>query len=75
MRTNVWGTIQAGSPQGKFSAPAMELYLCSSLGSHPGGSLFWIVLGPIFKLKKRPERGRLNFTTVNRVLFYYLGSV
>jgi predicted MFS family arabinose efflux permease len=56
MRTIVWGTIPAGSLLGGI--------LCTSLGIIPtlvigalvaGGSFFWIVLGPIFKLNKQPE--------------------
>jgi hypothetical protein len=56
MRTLVWGTIPAGSLLGGIS--------CTSLGIIPtliiggliaGSSVLWIVLGPIFKLKKQPE--------------------
>lgn len=56
MRTIVWGTIPVGSLLGGI--------LCESLGIIPsfiigviitGGSTLWIVLGPIFTLKKQPE--------------------
>jgi MFS family permease len=56
MRTIVWGTIPVGSLLGGI--------FCESLGITPslvvgviisGGSTLWIVLGPIFKLKKHPE--------------------
>src|SRR5271157_774996 len=56
MRTIVWGTIPAGSLLGGI--------FCTSLGITPtlvigalisGGSALWIVLGPIFKLRRQPE--------------------
>jgi predicted MFS family arabinose efflux permease len=56
MRTIVWGTLPVGALLGGASVSAfgvVDTMIAGALVS--GGSSLWIVLGPIFKLKKQPE--------------------
>jgi hypothetical protein len=56
MRTIVWGTIPAGSLLGGIFVTSLGIIPTLVIGVLiSGGSLFWIVLGPIFKLSKQPE--------------------
>jgi MFS family permease len=56
MRTIVWGTIPAGSLLGGIFSTSLGILPALVIGALiSGGSLFWIVLGPILKLSKQPE--------------------
>jgi MFS family permease len=56
MRTIVWGTIPVGSLLGGIFVTSLGIIPTLVIGALiAGGSLFWIVLGPIFKLSKQPE--------------------
>ena len=56
MRTIVWGTIPAGSLLGGILSTSLGIIPTLVIGGLiSGGSVFWIVLGPIFKLSKQPE--------------------
>jgi MFS family permease len=56
MRTIVWGTIPAGTLLGGalvVTVGAIPTMIAGAFIS--GGAVLWIILGPIFKLKKQPE--------------------
>jgi len=56
MRTIVWGTIPAGSLLGGVFVVTVGVIPTIIVGTLiSGGSVLWIVLGPIIKLKKQPE--------------------
>ena len=56
MRTIVWGTIPLGALLGGILVNVIGLTSTLVLGiSISGGAVLWIVLGPIFRLKKQPE--------------------
>lgn len=56
MRTIVWGTIPVGSFLGGVLAGALGAVPTLVVGVAVSGcSALWIVLGPIFRLKKQPE--------------------
>jgi MFS family permease len=56
MRTIVWGTIPAGSLLGGIFSTSLGIIPTLIIGTLiSGGAILWIVLGPIFKLKKQPE--------------------
>jgi MFS family permease len=56
MRTIVWGTIPLGSLLGGIFSTSLGIVPALVIGTLiSGGSIFWIVLGPIFKLHKQPE--------------------
>jgi predicted MFS family arabinose efflux permease len=56
MRTIVWGTIPAGSFIGGVLVTAWGIVPTIVVGALvSGGSVIWIVLGPIFKLSKQPD--------------------
>jgi MFS family permease len=56
MRTIVWGTIPAGSLLGGILVTTWGIIPTLVIGTFiAGGSILWIILGPIFKLKKQPE--------------------
>ena len=56
MRTIVWGTIPIGSFLGGVFSNSFGIIPTLFVGSAvSGGSILWIVLGPIFKLSEQPE--------------------
>ena len=56
MRTIIWGTIPVGSFLGGICSTSIGIVPTIVLGSTiSGASFLWIVLGPIFKLKKQPD--------------------
>jgi hypothetical protein len=56
MRTIVWGTIPVGSLLGGIFSEVFGIVPTLIIGPLiSGGSALWIVLGPIYKLKKHPE--------------------
>jgi predicted MFS family arabinose efflux permease len=56
MRTIVWGTIPAGAFLGGVLSTALGILPALVIGVLiSGGAALWIVLGPIFKLRKQPE--------------------
>jgi MFS family permease len=56
MRTIVWGTIPAGSLLGGIFVTSLGIVPTLIIGALISGfACLWIVLGPIFKLKKQPE--------------------
>ena len=56
MRTIVWGTIPLGAFLGGILVNAMGVVPTLVVGiSIQVGAVLWIVLGPIFKLKRHPE--------------------
>ena len=56
MRTIVWGTIPVGSFLGGIFSTSFGIIPTIVIGSLvSGGSFLWIVIGPIFKLRKQPE--------------------
>lgn len=56
MRTIVWGTIPVGALLGGVFAGAFGIVPALTIGVLiSGASVFWIVLGPIFRLKKQPD--------------------
>ena len=56
MRTIVWGTQPVGSLVGGALVTVLGITPTLTIGVLvAGGSFLWIVLGPIFKLKKQPE--------------------
>jgi len=55
MRTIVWGTIPLGSLRGGILSTSLGIIPTLVIGDLiSGGSVLWIVLGPIFKLSKQP---------------------
>ena len=56
MRTIVWGTVPAGSLIGGILVTLVGITPTLIVGVFIGGGAFlWVVLGPIFELKKQPE--------------------
>jgi predicted MFS family arabinose efflux permease len=56
MRTIVWGTIPAGSLIGGVLVTLWGIVPTLVVGALvSGGSVLWIVLGPIVRLAKQPE--------------------
>lgn len=56
MRTIIWGTIPAGAFVGGVMTVTLGLVPTMVAGGVISGSAFlWVVLGPIFRLKKQPE--------------------
>jgi len=56
MRTIVWGTIPVGSLLGGVLSSTVGIVPTLVIGCFvSGGAFFWIVLGPIVRLKKQPE--------------------
>jgi hypothetical protein len=56
MRTIVWGTIPVGSLLGGIFVTSLGIVPTLIIGSLvAGGSAFWIILGPTFKLIRQPE--------------------
>jgi Na+/melibiose symporter-like transporter len=56
MRTVVWGTIPAGAIIGGILTITVGVVPTLYIGGLiSGGSVLWIVLGPIFKLQKQPD--------------------
>jgi MFS family permease len=56
MRTIVWGTIPVGSLLGGIFVTSLGIVPTLIIGGLISGfACLWIVLGPIFKLKKQPE--------------------
>lgn len=56
MRTIIWGTIPAGALLGGIFSTLVGIVPTLIAGSIIGGSsVLWIVLGPIFELKKQPD--------------------
>lgn len=58
MRTLVWGTIPLGSFLGGILTTGLGIVPTLMVGGLvSGGSVLWIIFGPIFKLRKLPEPG------------------
>ena len=56
MRTLIWGTIPLGAFLGGILATAVGVVPTLVTGTLVAGSaVFWIILGPIFRLKRQPE--------------------
>jgi predicted MFS family arabinose efflux permease len=56
MRTIVWGTIPAGSLLGGIFVTSLGIVRTLIIGALISGfACLWIILGPIFRLKKQPE--------------------
>jgi hypothetical protein len=56
MRTIIWGTIPLGSFLGGVLSSSVGLVSTLVIGSVVAGfSALWVILGPIFRLRKCPE--------------------
>ena len=56
MRTIVWGTIPLGSFMGGIFSASLGIVQTLIIGGLiSGGSILWIILGPIFKLSRQPQ--------------------